>query len=301
MGEEVKPTDGKPTDGKPTDNDPWALRQVCLFRTSDGYQFYYTHYFPVQRPRARIVILHGIRSHGEWYRRSCAKLVAAGFEVFVLDRRGSGLNTAHRGDCPGFRRLMDDVAEFIQHQRQERAWLPIFVAGISWGGKLAVGLAKRKPGLVDGLILLCPGLKPKVSPTVSQRLRILVASLLRPTKFFPIPLNEPNLFTGSPHWQQFIATNRHDLHEATARFLFNSAAFDLYLKRAVKCVTVPTLTLLAGRDQIIDNAMTRQFLASFPSRDNRVFDYPDAEHTLEFEGDSHPIIADVVTWVERRI
>ncbi len=291
MGEEVKPTD----------HDPWAFCEVCQFHTSDGYRFYYAHYTPVQRPRARIVMLHGIRSHGGWYRNSCAKLAAAGFEVFVLDRRGSGLNTAHRGDCPGFRRLMDDVAEFIQHLRQARAWLPIFVAGISWGGKLAVGLAKRKPGLVDGMILLCPGLKPKVSPAVSQRLRILVASLLRPTKFFPIPLNEPNLFTASPQWQQFIASNRHDLPEATARFLFNSAAFDLYLKRAVKCVTGPTLTLLAGRDQIIDNALTRQFVASFPSRDNRVIEYPDAEHTLEFEGDSHPFIADVVKWVERRI
>ena len=242
-------------------------------------------------------MLHGIRSHGEWYWRSCVALVAAGFEVFVLDRRGAGLNTAHRGDCPGFRRLLDDVAEFTQ---QLRGWLPVYVAGISWGGKLAVGLAKRKPGLVNGLILMCPGLKPKVSPAVSQRLRILVASLLRPTKFFPIPLNEPELFTASPHWQQFIAANRNDLHEATARFLFNSAAFDLYLKRAARCVTAPTLTLLAGRDQIIDNALTRRFLASFPSRDNRVIDYPDAEHTLEFEGDSHPFIADIVTWIDRR-
>ena len=291
----------KPTDHDPWAFTPWALCEVCQFHTSDGYQFYYTHYSPVQRPRARLVMLHGIRSHGGWYRNSCAKLAAAGFEVFVLDRRGSGLNTAHRGDCPVFRRLMDDVAEFVQHLRQARAWLPIFVAGISWGGKLAVGLAKRKPGLVDGMILLCPGLKPKVSPVVSQRLRVLVASLLRPTKFFPIPLNEPKLFTASPQWQHFIATNRHDLHEATARFLLNSVAFDVYLKRAVKCVTGPSLTLLAGRDQIIDNALTRRFVASFPSRDNRVIDYPDAEHTLELEGNSHPFVDDVVRWVERRI
>ena len=81
------------------------------FRASDGYPFYYRRYAPAGAPRARVVFVHGIRSHGGWYTRSCCALAAAGFEVYFLDRRGAGLNTAHRGDAPGFRRLLDDVVE----------------------------------------------------------------------------------------------------------------------------------------------------------------------------------------------
>ena len=276
------------------------LPSLGTFRASDGYRFYYRQWLPEGRPRARLVFVHGIRSHGGWYGRSCAKFAEAGFEVSFLDRRGAGLNTARRGDCPGFRRLLDDVAEFILWQREERPWLPTVLAGISWGGKLAVGLQYRKPGLTDGIVLLCPGLKPIVAPPAAERARIALAARLRPSRLFPIPLNEPDFFTASPEWQRFIDADRFGLRQATARFLFSSFAFDVYLRRARKRVTCPSLLLLAGHDRVIDNAKTRKFVASFPSRDNRAIDYPDAHHTLEFEPDGHPFVADVVRWMERR-
>src|SRR5439155_5062493 len=90
-----------------------------VFRASDGYRFYYRHFPAAGAPKARLVFVHGIRSHGGWYTRSCAAFAAAGFDVTFLDRRGAGLNTTRRGDCPGFRRLLDDVAEFVQNLRAE--------------------------------------------------------------------------------------------------------------------------------------------------------------------------------------
>jgi alpha-beta hydrolase superfamily lysophospholipase len=271
------------------------------FRSSDGYVSYYRFWEAVGVPKGRLIILHGIRSHGGWYGRSCSRVAAAGYEVYFLDRRGSGLNTVRRGDATGFRRLIDDVAEFLQYLRADRGWIPVVLAGISWGGKLAVGLQYRRSGLVDGLVLLAPGLRPKVAPPFPRRLRIALARVLRPGRYFPVPLNEPELFTGSPDWQKFISEDRFAVTEATARFLFASFGLDVYLRRAARRVTVPTLLLLAGQDRIIDNVATRAFVASFPSRDNRVIDYPEAHHTLEFEPDGHPWVDDVLSWVDRRV
>jgi alpha-beta hydrolase superfamily lysophospholipase len=272
------------------------LGELSTFRASDGYAFYLRRFVPVGVPRARLVFLHGVRSHGGWYERSCGEFARAGLEVFFLDRRGSGLNTARRGDAPGFRRLIDDVADFLQSLRAERAWLPVFVGGISWGGKLAVGLPYRRPGLVDGLVLLCPGLSPRIKPPLPRRLRIALASRLRPDNLFPIPLNEPELFTASPEWQKFIDGDPHGLRRATARFLFNSFALDIYLRRAARRVTVPTLLLLAAHDRIIDNARTRAFVGRFPS-ETTVIEYAGAHHTLEFEPPEHPWLGDVVKWL----
>jgi len=277
-----------------------STARLQTFRASDGYTFYVHHYPAVGRPRARLVFLHGIRSHAGWYTRSCAAFAAAGFDVYFVDRRGSGLNTAHRGDSPNFRRLLDDVAEFVQSLRTEQSWLPVFLSGISWGGKLAVGLQYRKPGLVNGLVLLCPGLVAKVKPKAALRARIALANRLRPTRLFPIPLNEPELFTGSVEGQKFIDADPYGLRQATARFLFNSFALDIYLRRAAKRVKVPTLLTLTEHDRIIVNDRTRTYVTQFPG-ETKIIEYAGAHHTLEFEPPDHPWIADVVKWIEERL
>jgi alpha-beta hydrolase superfamily lysophospholipase len=284
--------------GKEAGNEP----VLATFTSSDGYRWYYRHFDPPARPLARLVFVHGIRSHSGWYTRSCTELAAAGYEVDFLDRRGGGLNTAFRGDAPNFRRLLDDVTEFLLVMRQTRPWLPIYLGGISWGGKLAVGLPYRRPGLIDGIILLCPGLCPQIAPPLGQRLDIGRARLRNPGKLFPIPLNEPELFTASPTWRQYIANDRYGLRLATARFLFSSNSLDIYLRRAVKWVSVPVLLLLAEHDRIIDNTATRRLLSRFTaSRNLTIIDYPGAHHTLEFEPDGHPFVRDIMRWIEKRL
>ena len=274
-----------------------ALR---TFRASDGYAFYVRHYPAAGAARGRLVFVHGIRSHGGWYARGCAAFAAAGFDVHFLDRRGAGLNTAARGDAPSFRRLLDDVAEYVQSLRAEKAWMPVVLAGISWGGKLAAALSYRRPGLLDGVALLCPGLVPRIAPPFATRARIALARLARPWKFFPIPLNEPDLFTADPDWQQYVAADPHGLREATARFLFASFGLDIYLRRAVKRVRVPTLLMLAEHDRVIDNARTRLYAGGF-GPPVELIDYPGAHHTLEFESADHPWVGDLVKWMERRL
>jgi alpha-beta hydrolase superfamily lysophospholipase len=151
-------------------------------------------------------------------------------------------------------------------------------------------------------MLLGPGLRPQIQPPLLQRLRIALASRLRPDRFFPIPLNEPELFTADPHWQEFIRTHPHDLREATARFLFQSFRFDQFLNRRANRVTVPILLQLAGRDRIIDTGRTRAFLPRLNRAQSiTVIDYPEAQHTLEFEPPGHPWERDALDWIERRV
>jgi alpha-beta hydrolase superfamily lysophospholipase len=272
---------------------------LATFTASDGYCSYYRRFLPTGPPKARLVCIHGIQSHGGWYTRSCAKLAEAGYEVYFLDRRGAGLNTAHRGDAPGFRRLLDDLAEFIQALPSDG--LKRFLIAISWAGKLGVGLQYRHPGSVDGLALLCPGFFPQVRPPFRQSLAIGRARVCSPSKFFPIPLNDPKLFTASLKWQEYIAADRFALREGTARLLFGSLVLDIYLKRAWKRVRVPVLLMLAEADLIIRNAKTRAYVEKFPSMDKTVIEYPGAHHTLEFEPDGHPYLADLLRWLEGRL
>ena len=283
--------------------------QIEGHTASDGYRWQFRHYVPTSTPRARVVCIHGIQSHGGWYTHSCHQLREAGFEVFFLDRRGSGMNQERRGDAPGFRRLIDDVGEFLRGLRGTQYSVhgthqiapPSFLVAISWGGKLAVALQRRHPGLLDGLALLCPGFCPKVGPTLRERLSILWARCVAPRRLFPIPLNDPGLFTANSRRQQFIRDDPLSLREATARFLVESFRLDGFLRFSHAHVTVPVLLMLAERDHIIDNAQTRAFVERFASKDKQIIEYPAAHHTLEFEPEPEHFLRDLISWLERHL
>jgi alpha-beta hydrolase superfamily lysophospholipase len=279
-----------------------ALFTVESFTAGDGYRWHYRHYPPPGAARAHVVCLHGIQSHAGWYEYSCTRLSRAGYAVDFLDRRGSGMNRQDRGDAPSFRRLLDDLVEFLRPRRKTTGnGLPVFLLGISWGGKLAAALPRRHPGLVDAIGLLCPGLFARIKPPLGQRLRIFFSRLVRPRRLFPIPLDDPELFTATPHWQQFIRDDPLALRRATARFLVESFRLDRYVRKASReAGEVPLLLLLAGQDRIIDNARTRHFVERFPAADKTIIEYPGAHHTLEFEPDPDRFINDLLNWLERR-
>lgn len=103
--------------------------------------------------------------------------------------------------------------------------LPVFLGAISWGGKLAAALERRHPGLVNGLMLLCPGFVPRIKVPLRRRLWIFLTRWFRPSKPFPIPLSDPELFTATPRWLDFLHHDPLRLHQATARFLLESTGW----------------------------------------------------------------------------
>jgi alpha-beta hydrolase superfamily lysophospholipase len=272
-----------------------AICSIEEYTASDGYRWRYRRYMPTEPIKAHVVCVHGIQSHGGWYEHSCQRLCESGYSVCFLDRRGAGLNHERREDTPNFRRLLDDLAEFIQTEREPP--VPTFLVAISWGGKLAVALERRHPGLINGLALLCPGFFPKVRPPLAERVRIALARLPSPERLFPIPLNNPELFTANPRWQKFIQEDPLSLRQATARLLVESVRLDGYLRLNASYVKIPILVLLAEEDRIIDNIRTRRFVERFESQDKKIIEYPGAHHTLEFEPNPEIYLRDLLGWL----
>lgn len=269
---------------------------VELFIASDGYPLRYRRFDPAGMPKGHVVCIHGIQSHGGWYTHSCDRLRQAGYTVTFLDRRGSGLNVQDRGDTPGFRRLLEDLAEFLRTGVKNTK---PFLVCISWGGKLGAALQRYHPGLVAGLALVAPGFCPRIKTRIGDKIRIGWSRLVKPRRYFDIPLNDPELFTAVPRWREFVRDDPLALRQATARFLVESVRLDGYLHVVPKHVTAPVLLLLAGQDRIIDNVATRRFVERFAAKDKEIIEYPSGHHTLEFEPDPEPFINDLIRWLDK--
>lgn len=268
--------------------------------TSDGYRIHVV-VWPANGPvRGRVVVLHGVQSHEGWYHRLGQTLAEAGYEAHFPDRRGSGANQVDRGHTPSARRLVRDIAERLATIRGRDGSGPIALAGISWGGKLAVITAADHPEHVDALALIAPGLRPRVGVTPLERLRIALAYFVNRRKRFPIPLSDPALFTASPEGQAFIASDPFGLREATAGLLAASTFIDRMLRSRLRLIRQPSLLMLAGHDRIVDNDATQADFEKFSGKDREVILYPEAHHTLEFEPDPSRYALDLVGWLNQR-
>ncbi|MEA2081009.1 MAG: alpha/beta hydrolase, partial [Pseudomonadota bacterium] len=76
--------------------------------------------------RTALVYLHGIESHAGWFAIAAGQLREQGFDVYCLDRRGSGLNRENRGLISGhvdaYETLLADIDSFIAplHERYDQ-------------------------------------------------------------------------------------------------------------------------------------------------------------------------------------
>jgi alpha-beta hydrolase superfamily lysophospholipase len=269
--------------------------KIEFYDAADGRRLAVRVWHAASPPRARVVFLHGITSHGGWYVHSCQYLAQAGFDVHFLDRRGSGLNIADAGDVDRWETWLDDVAVYLEKNREDQ---PTLLCGISWGGKLAAAVARRHPALIRGLGLICPGLFSPHEPGVGKRLALSVpASARLQRRRVPIPLRSPSLFTDGPGWREFIANDPLALRDVTWRFAREDRALTRFAREAAPFLRTPLLLMLAGRDRIVNNRRTRAYFFHTTTAQRTLVEYPNAAHTLEFEPDPAPYFADLAEWI----
>ncbi|MBL7140065.1 MAG: alpha/beta fold hydrolase [Planctomycetes bacterium] len=245
-----------------------------------------------------VLYLHGIQSHSGWYEASSRHLAERGIAVVQVERRGSGRDAAHpRGHVDKAATWLDDVARAAEAACAATGAAAVHLLGVSWGGKLALACVGHRPDLYRSLILSAPGIVPKVDVTLTTKVRVGQCLMSgRAMERFPIPLEDPHLFTENPARVRYIAEDPLSLRDLTARFLRESRRLDGLAREAARTVRLPTLLCLAEHDRIIDNEATRRLVYSMTAR-RRVRLYEGAHHTLEFEPHPTAYFDDLVAWI----
>lgn len=265
-------------------------------RLSDGYVVRGRYWPATAPPACAVLYLHGIQSHSGWYEWS-ASLIAEQAKVALLapDRRGSGLNTEARGDTPSAERWLADLDEHAAWLLERSGARRLAVVGVSWGGKLALAWAQRARREISDWLLIAPGFFPRVDLNWTAKIKLATALIAAPQKRFPIPLDDPSLFTDTPEGQEFISRDPHLLRSATARALFASARLDRRLRGlSTGDVRGNGTLILASHDRIIRNERTVEWLSRcVGGLSNRTLA---GSHTLEFERDASAFEAGLLEW-----
>jgi alpha-beta hydrolase superfamily lysophospholipase len=273
-----------------------------VYAAEGGARLGYLHY---HRPNARastaLVYLHGIESHSGWFDIAADLLVGKGYEVFALDRRGSGVNRENRGFPSGhvdsISTLVADVGSFVRPLRD--TYDSVFLVGLSWGGKLALAFGLRHPEDVDGLILITPGVRSLVDVGIADKLAVFFTAWSAPTTAIKLPI-EAEMFTTTPRFLEYIRQDPLRLRYASSRFLMESNRVEKEIDRRMPENTLPILLILAGQERIIDNRGVLRVVQAGPPDLLDVVEYDDQTHSVQFDAPER-LADDMAGWIERRI
>jgi acylglycerol lipase len=269
-----------------------------VYVAGDGAALGYVRY---DKPGAKtaLVYLHGIESHSGWFAEPATLLRDRGYDVYCLDRRGSGINRENRGFVSGhvdsYKTLLADLRAFVQPLRNR--YDSVFLVGMSWGGKLALGYGLSYPEDVRGLVLITPGIRALVDVSLFTKLKILVFSQTQPLEPIAIPI-EPEMFTTIPHNLEFIHRDPLRLKYATARFLIESRRLDGYIDDLMPRLRLPVKLFLAGGDRLIDNQGVRLVLERSAHGELKTVIYEDQTHSIQLDAPER-MVQDIVEWLKR--
>jgi alpha-beta hydrolase superfamily lysophospholipase len=282
--------------------DPAGGHAESRFLTAgDGVRLHYLNWRGERSPpSAVLVFLHGIASHAGWFAETAADLNDHGVEVYGPDRRGSGRSGGPRGHLDRYERALDDVEQLVRLVAADHPGTPVFLAASSWAAKLGVVYAAQRPGPLSGLLLLGPGLLPRVTLSPWRRVRVVAGHLARPMAYLPIPLT-PELYTANPPYRDFIRADPLRLPEVTSQFYWETARLDRRRRRDTPRVALPVLLLQGDDDQMMDVPATRRWFERLGAEDTTYRAYQGAGHTLDFEPDRSAYLDDMLAWLSTTV
>lgn len=248
--------------------------------------------------RTPVLMIHGLQSHSGWFSQSAAFIAGLGHTVYAIDRRGSGLSQATRGDIKDFMDWAAEIQAVAELAMTEHGENQVFVLGHCFGAIPATVYAELHAADVRGLILTTPGIYTHTSIPFSQTLKILFSSSGERNYYFPVPL-DPNQFSELLEYEPFIAQDPLALRAVTGDLYWQIYSAREYITSHVASLKMPILVGMAGEDEIADNLNNREWLATVPAKDKTLTVYPDARHILEYSPVREQYFKDLAQWLAR--
>ena len=256
-------------------------------------------WWPVRHPRAALVFVHGIASHGGWFAETAHQLAADGVAVLAPDRRGSGLSDGPRGHLPSYERAMADLDAARRRVEHDHPGAPVVLGASSWAAKLGIVYAAARVDVLAGLVLLGPGLFPTVRLPLARRAQVVVTHGVAGDAPISIPLT-PQQYTTNPEYVALVATDPLRLRTASCRFFWETARLDRRRAAASARLRLPVLVLQGEADAMMSPTRTRHWFARLDGPHKQYRAYPGAGHTLDFERDRSRYLDDLRGWLWQR-
>ena len=266
-------------------------------------------------PRGICLLLHGLTEFLEKYGETADELQARGFLVVSLDWRSQGASERHRsGNRAGHVRSFDEydsdlaaaIVQLVDPIQKERAGrgltpLPVIVLAHSMGAHILLRFLHENPRRFLCAVLTAPMFGIETHPYSPQYTKWVTffLNLRRPSSrlIFTVEDRDPLALS----FEDNQVTSDRGRYERNRDYLKAQPFLRIYgptfgwLRAAfhsmngmmrsgyAEAITTPLLLIGAGRDRLVTNVATREFVKRLPNA--TYVEFEDAEHEILMESD----------------
>jgi acylglycerol lipase len=267
-------------------------------RSADGTGINVHAFPPVGRPRAAVVICHGVNSHGGQYLWPGAQFAAAGLAAFALDLRGRGKSDGARYYVDDVAQYVADVAAVIRLAKSRYPGLKVFLLGHSAGGVVSSTYALDHQAEIAGLI--CESFAFKV-PAPDAVLAV-IKGLARIAPKLPVLKLKNEDFSRDPIAVRILNSDPLTAGEVQpARTVAALVRANERLRREFPRITLPVFILHGTADKATMPAGSQLFFDTAGSRDKTLKLYEGHFHDLLNDVGKDAVLADIKSWIDARL
>jgi alpha-beta hydrolase superfamily lysophospholipase len=271
------------------------------FIAADGAVLPMRSWLPATEPDAVVVALHGMDDYRAFFDIPGSRLAAAGIAAYAYDQRGFG-QAPDPGAWFGATAMQDDLLAFLRVIAARYPGKKLFALGESMGGAVVMtALARtdaRPPPTLAGAILVAPAVWSRDTMPWYQSAALWIGAHTVP--WMALTGNGLKI-QATDNVEVLRRMSRDPLFIKETRIGSIEGLCDLMddAMRSAPALHIPSLVLIADKDQIIPPEVSRAMAATLPASAS-VKSYPLAYHMMlrDLRGDIPT--EDIIDWIRSR-
>jgi alpha-beta hydrolase superfamily lysophospholipase len=268
------------------------------FDGTGGLRIFLRSWQPEGKPRAVIVICHGVNSHGGQYAWAAEQFVKGGFTVYALDLRGRGKSEGERFYVENVADYVSDVAGAVRIAKSRDPGVPVFLLGHSAGGVVSSVYALENQAGLAGFI--CESFAFQVPAPGFALAAIKGLSHIAPR--LPVLKLKNEDFSRDPKAVEALNTDPLTAHEVQPAITVAALVrADERLRDEFPLITLPVLIMHGTDDKATVCHGSEFFYETVGSKDKTLKLYEGHYHDLLNDIGKESVMADIRAWVDRHI
>lgn len=270
------------------------------FKGYKGLKLYYQCWLPDKKPKALLLIAHGLAEHSGRYKNLVEYFVPKGYAVYALDHRGHGKSDGQRSYVANFNDYIIDLKTFFDKVLKENKSTKVFLFGHSLGATIAIAYAVEHQDELAGLMVSGASLVPPpgVSPALLAMAGILSAlvpkmgvtvldasTISRDQSVVDAYVNDPLVFRG----------------KIPARTGAELARMWKQLPDQMPKIKIPILIMHGQSDRLSDPQGSKMLYERVGSKDKTLKIYDSCFHEICNEPEREQVCFDMEKWLAKHI